>query len=485
MILLYHKVHPVSSTIWWVDCDNFYRQMTELADKKIVYLDEYDQADPDQVVITFDGVYQNVVEYALPILSHFGYPFELFVTGDYVGKGNEFDAVEPLAPFADQDGLRRLVSAGGRLQWHTASHMDLQFITNQATISAELDLPGYLRELDSNGYNWFAYPNGTFNEVVVDLVRKKFIGAVSCHQGNDNDRYVLNRITVTNDTRFVDRKISVIVPCYNYGAYLSEAVESILRQTVPPDEIIIADDCSDDNTSEVVEYYSNKFSTVISYFSNNTNLGVISNFNKAVKLCNGDYICIVGADNRISSNYIEECVKILDLNSNVAIAYTDYALFGPRAKIVYEKFDQKLRMGRKESFFLIQFPEFSQVEKSSLSRQNIMHGSSMFRKQAFYEVGGYRDEGGMPEDQNLFLRIVTHGWDAGKATKAFLEYRQHSRGQINELHIALNQLSFYKIKCKDLEGRLQLVLNSKLCRLSLRFASLLSKFKRFFLRGAE
>ena len=72
---MYHKVYLDNPTHWWVNVDNFYRQMHELRNKKVVYLNDYDPNDPECVVITFDGVYQNIVEYAAPILAKFSYPF--------------------------------------------------------------------------------------------------------------------------------------------------------------------------------------------------------------------------------------------------------------------------------------------------------------------------------------------------------------------------------------------------------------------------
>ena len=115
MILLYHKIHPETKTLWWVTPNAFYQQMLDLKSKKVVYLDEYDASDPDQCVITFDGVYDNLWKYAVPILQHFGYPFELFIVGSLIGQGNEFDTVEPYAAFADKATLVKMVAAGGRL----------------------------------------------------------------------------------------------------------------------------------------------------------------------------------------------------------------------------------------------------------------------------------------------------------------------------------------------------------------------------------
>ena len=104
------------------------------------------------------------------------------------------------------------------------------------------------------------------------------------------------------------------------------------------DEIIIADDCSTDNTMEIGQEYEKRYPRLIKFFRNEHNLGIVKNFNKAVSMATGDYICFLGADNRFRSDYIEKTAEILDSDDHIAIAYTDFALFGPRAKIVYAKF---------------------------------------------------------------------------------------------------------------------------------------------------
>ena len=157
MILLYHKVDIESKTMWWVDVDNFYRQMHEISSKNVVYLDDYDRNNPSHISITFDGVYENIYQYALPILKKFNYPFELFISGNLIGKSNDFDSAEPDSPFANISSLKKLVQEGGRLQWHTNDHLDL---TKQSIeiIKNELRVPNKLKDLNKSGFNWFAYP---------------------------------------------------------------------------------------------------------------------------------------------------------------------------------------------------------------------------------------------------------------------------------------------------------------------------------------
>lgn len=457
MILMYHKVHPDSPTEWWVSVDDFYRQMCEIRCREVVYFDDYDPQNPEQVVITFDGVYKNVLEYAGPILQKFSYPFELFLTGDYLGADNEFDVKEPPAAFISESECRRLKALGGRLQWHTASHANLTRLSEDSEIETELLVPEDLRELDENGFSWFAYPHGAFNERVLEQTKKHFRGAVSCVQGNDNDVYQLNRVKVTNRSTFGKAKTAVIIPCFNYGSFLIEAIESVLRQTRPADEILISDDCSTDNTWEIAKDYQRKYPGIIRLNRNETNLGIVSHFNKAVGLTTSEYVCFLGADNRFRSDYIERTSQLLDSNDELGIAYTDFALFGPYASLLYKRF-RKRRSGRviDDYFHVIEFPDFTPKTRDELlNKGNFIHGSSLFRRKAFEEAGGYEPRTEIPEDYNLFKRIVQGGWLAARVPEALLEYRQHSRDQANVALDSRAELNFYKRKYGELSRHIR------------------------------
>lgn len=484
MILMYHKVHPTKPTIWWVTVDDFYRQMYELQNYEVVYLDDYDVYNPKHVVITFDGIYKNVLEFAFPILKKFNYPFELFITSIHLGLDNEFDSVEPPAKFADITELKILEQGGGRIQWHTNSHKDLSIIFDENEIKKEIDIPSDINNFfpQKNNFNWIAFPYGRYNEFTIEYIKNKFKGGVSCIQGNDTDKYKLNRITVLNNTRFSNSKVSCIIACYNYGVFLPEAVESVLRQSYVPDEIIIIDDCSTDDTEEVAKLIIEKNKQIV-FVKNDKNLGVVSTFNKAVSVSKSDYVVFLGADNRFQSNYIELCKNILDSNSKIAIAYTDYILFGKNAKSIYSSMPQQFK-GKTidEAFFYSNFPEYSsQVEiLSTLKLKNFIHGSSMYRREAFEEVGGYILNKEQPEDYNLFYRIVKLGWQIKKVNMAFLEYRQHSEEQANIRFITNRELYFYKSKMKEYQAELKFVKNSIFWKFNpyFRFYELRKKVKK-------
>ncbi len=432
MILMYHKVAMETPTMWWVSVSAFYRQMCELRGFEVVCLDEYDPDNPRHRCITFDGVYENIHQFAAPILAEFGYPFELFVVEDLIGQHNEFDREEPLARFASWAQLGAMARMGGRIQFHTKTHPRLDGGLTEARLAEELSPGERLRTIGQGACRWFAYPHGALTPEVVAAVRTRFHGAVSCHQGDERDRHQLNRFTVVENTRLASRTVGVLIPCYNYGSFLGESVESVLRQTLPADRIVILDDGSTDSTEEIGRALVARFPANLEFVRNEKNLGIVRNFNKGVELLRTDYLCLIGADNRIPSRYLEACTRILDRFPRCGAAYTDFMLFGDRAEIVAERFPVPWRAGKHgEVFWKVCFPEPSGQKAIDLIRMsNFVHGSSMFRRTAFDEVGGYREVGNQPEDQNLFRRMLEAGWEAKKAP-TFLEYRQHSAEQAN------------------------------------------------------
>ncbi|MBN3523806.1 glycosyltransferase [Paenibacillus apiarius] len=260
---------------------------------------------------------------------------------------------------------------------------------------------------------------------------------------------MFGKIDGDSDGILADR-ISLIIPSYNYGMFLPEAIESALHQTLVPHEILVLDDCSNDNTEEVGKWYEKKYPDLIKFHRNSSNMGIVDNFNNGVNLTSGDFICFLGADNKFKRNYIEKTSEILLQNANIAIAYTDFMLFGERAEVVYESFLEE-RRGQiiDGKYYIIRFPDF---DINLLEKGNYIHGSSMYRREAFEQVGGYKNKGDLPEDYNLFHRMVLAGWLAKRVPEPLLEYRQHSAEQANIKNIALAESEMYKKQNNELKA---------------------------------
>jgi glycosyltransferase involved in cell wall biosynthesis len=104
-----------------------------------------------------------------------------------------------------------------------------------------------------------------------------------------------------------DPSVSVLITCFNYGAYVGQAIESALQQTYPPSEIIVSDDASQDNSCEVVETYISRGLGI--RLLRNPHGGMAANLNAAYRNSSGDVICLLDADDTFLPGKIEAVVN--------------------------------------------------------------------------------------------------------------------------------------------------------------------------------
>ncbi len=119
-------------------------------------------------------------------------------------------------------------------------------------------------------------------------------------------------IEVKNDTPFV----SVILPTYNGAKFIEETLQSVLDQTYKNLEIIIIDDCSTDNSYDILKSYADKDDR-IKLYRNDKNLGIGKNSNKALSLASGEYIMMQDHDDLSSPVRVEYIVKVLEENPHI------------------------------------------------------------------------------------------------------------------------------------------------------------------------
>ena len=93
-------------------------------------------------------------------------------------------------------------------------------------------------------------------------------------------------------------KISILIPTYNYGRYLEEAIESVLSQDFEDYELIVSDDCSSDNTEEIMTRFANN--KKVRYYRHKINLGMVENWNWCLGESNGEFIKFVFGDDKFS-----------------------------------------------------------------------------------------------------------------------------------------------------------------------------------------
>lgn len=180
------------------------------------------------------------------------------------------------------------------------------------------------------------------------------------------------------------KKVSIIMPCYNDGQYIGQAVVSIKKQTYSDIELIVIDDGSnDEQTIEIIKQIDEKdeFAKVL----RTNHLGPAGARNYGILHAQGEYILPVDSDDIIDNTYVEKCVNILDNNEDIGAVYCFADLFG-------------------ESRGKWELPAYS---FKHMLIDNIVFVTAMFRKEDWKKVGGFdisMDEG--MEDYAFWISIL-------------------------------------------------------------------------------
>jgi glycosyltransferase involved in cell wall biosynthesis len=114
--------------------------------------------------------------------------------------------------------------------------------------------------------------------------------------------------------------VSIVMPAYNAGKYISQAIESVIQQSFTRWELIIVDDCSSDNTDKIVK---NIKDSRIVYLKNEKNMGAAVSRNRALREAKGKWIAFLDSDDLWKENKLEKQIKFMKDN-NYYFTYTNY-----------------------------------------------------------------------------------------------------------------------------------------------------------------
>ncbi len=206
--------------------------------------------------------------------------------------------------------------------------------------------------------------------------------------------------------------VSVIIPCFNYGKFLAEAVESVINQTFKDFEIIIVNDGSNDNSKEVAEDLVNKYRNDLQIrLINQLNSGQPAiTRNNGIKEAKGDYILCLDADDKIAPTMLEKSMSVLEAFPDLGVAYTHRQDFDGSGQLV----------------------KASEYNFELLKRQNILSVCSLFRKKVWEEVGGYRTNVKGLEDWDFWIALGAKGYFGKLIPEPLFFYRRHDTGVFQE-----------------------------------------------------
>ena len=191
------------------------------------------------------------------------------------------------------------------------------------------------------------------------------------------------------------KKVSIIIPCYNYAQYLDEAIQSALNQTVEC-EIIVVSDGAIDNSAEI----ASKYPVIV---LEKPNGGLASARNYGIQHATGEYIMSFDSDDILKPYAIEEHLKLADPNTIVTCALMAFGSESYTAR-----------------------PRVATVD--ILLKTNCIYSNSLFSKKMWEDIGGFDESEVMRkgwEDREFWLRALIKGYKSVVSDKVCLLWRRH------------------------------------------------------------
>ena len=204
-------------------------------------------------------------------------------------------------------------------------------------------------------------------------------------------------------------EISVVIPAYNAGKYIAECIASVLEQQCLNIEVIVVDDCSTDNTRDVVAQFD---ASIVKYLCLDNNFGGPSKpRNTGIKQAKGKYLVMLDADDILVNNSISKRVEILKNNNAIAFVFCDGLRFSEIG-------------GDYTNSFLSQHSHFQTLIKESEQKQMVVLDSQrtyrtlakgdfilpsgmVVRKSTYDHVGIYDESVTNGQDLDMSLRIIS------------------------------------------------------------------------------
>jgi glycosyltransferase involved in cell wall biosynthesis len=129
--------------------------------------------------------------------------------------------------------------------------------------------------------------------------------------------------------------LSVIISNYNHAHYIGEALEAILNQSFRPQEVIVVDDGSTDNSVEVIKAFAHEY-PIVRLYRNDQNRGVVFSFNRGLEIASGEYVYGAAADDKVLPGLFEKSMKLLARYPQAGLCCSDPVWFDGRTGIVRE-----------------------------------------------------------------------------------------------------------------------------------------------------
>jgi hypothetical protein len=204
--------------------------------------------------------------------------------------------------------------------------------------------------------------------------------------------------------------VSVVITGYNYGRYIGQAVDSVLKQTRRPEEIIVIDDGSTDDTLDRLAPYRDSGVKVI----HQQNQGVAAARTVGIAESTQPFVTLLDADDVLAPTFLEVCHKEIVKSRDMGIVYTGLVGFN-------DQNSDEMKTGFPPSF------SWDHQAQNTTPPANCIPSACLFRREMWLRAGPHKQEYAPGEDAEFWTRGLSVGFTAKKVTEERLfRYRLHT-----------------------------------------------------------
>ncbi|MFT7565748.1 MAG: glycosyltransferase involved in cell wall biosynthesis [Pseudoalteromonas distincta] len=233
--------------------------------------------------------------------------------------------------------------------------------------------------------------------------------------------------------------VSIAIITYNQIEYLRECIESCLAQDYPNFEVVVADDCSNDGTQDMLASYKEEYPEIINLCLSKKNSGITSNSNAANSACKGEYVAWLGGDDIMLPGKLTKQVRFMEENLDITISYHDLDVFMSSTNETLHKFSQ------------VASPREGGVEL--LIRYGCFFGASSAMVRKIGSLPAFDKRIPIASDWLYWIRCLELGGQVGFLPEVLGRYRRHSKNVTAEREYLKNSsLQDHFITCAILKS---------------------------------
>jgi hypothetical protein len=190
-------------------------------------------------------------------------------------------------------------------------------------------------------------------------------------------------------------RISIGVPAYNQGQYLAETLDSLLNQTVPPDEIVVSDNHSTDETPDILRRYEGR----VRIIRPPEHLPMTAHFNFVVENLRGEWFSLLSSDDVAESGFVRHLSQAVTRDRNAVLVRGGWLTISPSGQ----------RTGRCLLWSTSTVTEPPRTFVEQLQGSKVSFAAFLCRRSAWEEVGGFPTSLRFQVDRGLWLRLSAVG----------------------------------------------------------------------------